>query len=221
VWEAVQLQDPVLAASPVLEIDTYALRSPILAGGDKVERVGIKLMGIDAFTVVAVAPDLMPRLAPEIGERLGFLLPEHVFLNPAALSVLGLRPGQTVRLQAGLGVKEFTVAGSVGISGSPVMVADIAAAQEHFGAIGRLSRIELRLAPGATRAELSTRWQTLPWWPKGARLQGPDDDTQRVSTASRAYRVNLTVLALVALFVGAFLVFSVQALSVAHAPDPV
>jgi putative ABC transport system permease protein len=216
VWEAVQLQDPVLAASPVLEIDTYALRSPILAGGDKVERVGIKLMGIDAFTVVAVAPDLMPRVAPEIGERLGFLLPEHVFLNPAALSVLGLRPGQTVRLQAGLGVKEFTVAGSVGISGSPVMVADIAAAQEHFGAIGRLSRIELRLAPGATRAELSTRWQTLPWWPKGARLQGPDDDTQRVSTASRAYRVNLTVLALVALFVGAFLVFSVQALSVAQ-----
>src|SRR5256885_10698548 len=33
---------------------------------------------------------------------------------------------------------------------------------------------------------------------------------------SRAYRVNLTVLALVALFTGAFLVFSVLALSVAQ-----
>jgi putative ABC transport system permease protein len=36
-----------------------------------------------------------------------------------------------------------------------------------------------------------------------------------VSNLSRAYRVNLTVLALVALFTGAFLVFSVLALSVA------
>jgi putative ABC transport system permease protein len=36
------------------------------------------------------------------------------------------------------------------------------------------------------------------------------------SNLSRAYRVNLTVLALVALFTGAFLVFSVLALSVAQ-----
>jgi putative ABC transport system permease protein len=44
----------------------------------------------------------------------------------------------------------------------------------------------------------------------------PDEAEQRVSNLSRAYRVNLTVLALVALFVGAFLVFSVVSLSVAQ-----
>jgi putative ABC transport system permease protein len=43
-----------------------------------------------------------------------------------------------------------------------------------------------------------------------------DEAEQRVSNLSRAYRVNLTVLALVALFVGAFLVFSVVSLSVAQ-----
>ncbi|MDO8386874.1 MAG: FtsX-like permease family protein, partial [Polaromonas sp.] len=43
----------------------------------------------------------------------------------------------------------------------------------------------------------------------------PGDDAQRVSNLSRAYRVNLTVLALVALFTGAVLVFSVLSLSVA------
>ena len=43
----------------------------------------------------------------------------------------------------------------------------------------------------------------------------PGDAAERVSNLSRAYRVNLTVLALVALFTGAFLVFSVLALSVA------
>src|SRR5206468_8227584 len=44
----------------------------------------------------------------------------------------------------------------------------------------------------------------------------PGDAGLRVSQLSRAYRVNLTVLALVALFTGAFLVFSVLALSVAR-----
>jgi putative ABC transport system permease protein len=43
----------------------------------------------------------------------------------------------------------------------------------------------------------------------------PGDAAQRVSQLSRAYRINLTVLALVALFTGAFLVFSVLSLSVA------
>lgn len=47
-------------------------------------------------------------------------------------------------------------------------------------------------------------------------LAQPGDATQRISNLSRAYRVNLTVLALVALFTGAFLVFSVLALSVAQ-----
>ena len=47
------------------------------------------------------------------------------------------------------------------------------------------------------------------------RAAAPDEAAQRVSNLSRAYRVNLTVLALVALFTGAFLVFSVLSLSVA------
>jgi putative ABC transport system permease protein len=47
-------------------------------------------------------------------------------------------------------------------------------------------------------------------------VQQPNDSDQesRNNNLSRAYRVNLTVLALVALFTGAFLVFSTQALSV-------
>jgi predicted lysophospholipase L1 biosynthesis ABC-type transport system permease subunit len=45
-------------------------------------------------------------------------------------------------------------------------------------------------------------------------LTTPDESAQRVSNVSRAYRVNLNVLALVALFTGAFLVFSLQAQAV-------
>ncbi|RJG21096.1 FtsX-like permease family protein, partial [Massilia cavernae] len=43
---------------------------------------------------------------------------------------------------------------------------------------------------------------------------GDEEQESRTNNMSRAYRVNLTVLALVALFTGAFLVFSTQALAV-------
>jgi putative ABC transport system permease protein len=89
---------------------------------------------------------------------------------------------------------------------------DIAGAQQHFGSLGRLSRIDLRLATGADRAAV-LRELALP---RDVRVASPDEATLRVSNLSRAYRVNLTVLALVALFTGAFLVFSVQSLSVAR-----
>ena len=46
-------------------------------------------------------------------------------------------------------------------------------------------------------------------------LQTADEASTRVSNLSRAYRVNLNVLALVALFTGAFLVYSLQSQSVA------
>src|SRR2546426_11601383 len=88
---------------------------------------------------------------------------------------------------------------------------DIAGAQTAFGWPGRISRSDVRLRAGADRAQV-LRELALP---AGVRAASPDEATQRVSNVSRAYRVNLTVLALVALFTGAFLVFSILALSVA------
>ncbi|MFM8928931.1 MAG: FtsX-like permease family protein [Betaproteobacteria bacterium] len=209
VWDAVQAQDGVVAASPVLEIDGYALD----AGG---ERRALKVLGLDALSVAVVAPDLLPRTAGPQQDRLGALDPQRIFLNPAALQVLQVQPGQTLKLQTGLALRSLVVGGTVAAGGSPMAVVDIAGAQEHFDAVGRVSRIELRLQVGRTLPALQAQWRQQPWWPDGARLQAPDEGAQRVSTASRAYRVNLTVLALVALFVGAFLVFSVQSLSVAQ-----
>ena len=51
--------------------------------------------------------------------------------------------------------------------------------------------------------------------PAGVRVAARGEAVERVSNVSRAYRVNLTVLALVAMFTGAFLVFSILSLSVA------
>lgn len=191
----------VAIASPVLELATHAVR----ADG---RRVPLRVVGADALVAATLAPALMP--APARGaDRLSLFAPATVFLNPAAREQLGVGP---LRLQAGLQLLDVDVAGSVAAAGAPLAVMDIAAAQELFGRIGELSRIDVQLRPGVDRQE----WLRRMALPAGVTAAEPGDATQRVSNLSRAYRVNLTVLALVALFTGAFLVFSVLALSVAQ-----
>lgn len=207
-------QHPQVAlASPVLEFQGLAL-----AAGER--QVPMRVIGVDALVLPAIAPALMPQ--PAAGaDRFALFAPGHVFLNAAARSALGL-PAQavagaaeTVQLRSGDAWQRLGVAGHVAASGAALAVMDIAAAQELFGQIGQLSRVDLRLAPGTDRAAFIASLQQSPGWPAGVQFAEPGDAAERVSNLSRAYRVNLTVLALVALFTGAFLVFSVLALSVA------
>jgi putative ABC transport system permease protein len=194
--------DPEVAvASPVLELQTLALARDG-------SRTSIRVLGVDALAVGAVAPGLEPAPARD-ADRLAVLSPDTVFLNAAAQRLL---PAQRVRLQAGLDLREAQVAGTVGAGGGPLAVMDIAAAQDLFGRDGQLTRIDVKLRPGVSHADWLRRMQL----PASVQAGEPGDAGQRVSQLSRAYRVNLTVLALVALFTGAFLVFSVLALSVAR-----
>ncbi|BEP43356.1 FtsX-like permease family protein [Variovorax sp. V15] len=203
----------VALASPVVEVQGLAL-----AGG---QQVPIRVIGIDALALPTIAPALMPQAAAG-ADRFALFAPGHVFLNLAARDALGL-PAQApadgraekVQLRSGDAWHSLSVAGHVAAGGKALAVMDIAAAQELFGRIGELSRIDLRLAPGTDRAAFMASLQRAPGWPAGVQFAEPGDAAQRVSNLSRAYRVNLTVLALVALFTGAFLVFSVLALSVA------
>ena len=204
----------VALASPVVEVQGLAL------AGDS--QVPIRVIGIDALTLPTIAPALMPQAAAG-ADRFALFAPGQVFLNLAARDALGLpaqsAPGagkaDTVQLRGGDAWHSLAVAGHVAAGGKALAVLDIAAAQELFGRIGQLSRIDLRLAPGTDRAAFIASLQKSPDWPAGVQFAEPGDAAQRVSNLSRAYRVNLTVLALVALFTGAFLVFSVLALSVA------
>lgn len=194
----------VRVAAPVLESDALAFA----ADGS---RVALRVLGVDALVIASVAPALQPRLAAG-EERTALLHADAAFLNPAAQQALGLAAGDTLALQAGLGRLPLRVAGSVAAGGPPLLVLDIAAAQHHLGLAGRLTRIDLRLEPGTDAAALA-RALALP---AGVEVASADHTLQRVTHLSRAYRVNLSVLALVALFVGAFLVYSVQALAVAQ-----
>ena len=191
----------VALAMPVLELQTQALA----ADG---QRRALRIVGIDALAAPAIAPQLMP-VASDAQDRMALFAPGRVFLNPAARALFA---GDTLSLQAGLALKPARIAGTVRAGGPPLAVMDVGAAQDFFGRGGELTRLDLRLQPGASSTALLRELKL----PPGVSAVRPGDEAQRVSQLSRAYRVNLTVLALVALFTGAFLVFSVLALSVAR-----
>ena len=207
----------VARASPVLELT--ALASPS-APDDAATRVPLRLLGADALLLPAMAPALMPR--PWDGaDRFALFAPATVFLNAAALQALGLPADgagtpPAITLRSGPQAWPVRVVGTVAAGGAPLAVMDLGAAQDLFGRGGQLSRIDLQLRPGTDRSAFSQALRALPDWPAHALLAEPGDAAERISNLSRAYRVNLTVLALVALFTGAFLVFSVLALSVAR-----
>ena len=197
-------RDPAVAlASPVLELSTYAWTA-------QGTRIPLRLLGVDALVLLQMAPALLPR--PRTSDRFALFEPDAVFLNAAARNALG---EGSVRLQSGLQVKQLRMAGDVGAGGNPLAVMDLGAAQDLFERSGQLTRIDLRLQPGTDRSAFIRTLQAGAEWPGNVTLVEPADSTQRIGNLSRAYRVNLTVLALVALFTGAFLVFSVLSLSVA------
>jgi putative ABC transport system permease protein len=189
----------VAVASPIVEADAR------LAGRTDT----LRIIGLDVFR----AARIQPALVPAAGGGLDALSSDAVFLSPAAERWLGAKAGGTLQLQSGLDLVALRIAGTLGAGGQQrFAVMDIAAAQRQLDRLGRLSRIDLRVASGvdvdAFRTELAQRL------PAGLAVARPEAGLAAGVSLSRAYRVNLNVLALVALFTGGLLVFSTQALAV-------
>ncbi|MGB4118446.1 MAG: FtsX-like permease family protein [Polaromonas sp.] len=204
VFERVANNPQVAVASPVLELTTYAVANS--------KRCALRVIGLDALVVAQLAPALMP-IPMKDADRFALFTPGSIFLNATARQTLTSTSStsSTFKIQSGLQLLDVKVAGSVSAGGAALAVMDIGAAQDLFDKRGQLSRIDLRLKPGTDRAAFIQSLQL----PPNIKAAEPGDAAERVSNLSRAYRVNLTVLALVALFTGAFLVFSVLSLSVA------
>lgn len=187
-------------ASPVLEVEAKLADRPD----------ALRVLGIDVFRALL----LQPGLVAEGGDRMDLLRPDAVFLSPAAAEALGAKVGDTLRFQVGVAVRTVRVAGALSgdLGRGRWGVMDIGAAQTLFAREGRLTRVDLRLAAGIDPAAFA-RALALP---PGVVAQSPESGLETTARMTRAYRVNLNVLALVALFTGALLVLSTQALSVAR-----
>ncbi|HXM81577.1 MAG TPA: FtsX-like permease family protein [Burkholderiales bacterium] len=141
--------------------------------------------------------------------------PELLALDKVLLSTAAseLVKGDRLRLVVGHRAVELQVAGVVNLRGVEVLT-DIATAQWRLDRLGQLNRLDVRLSRGADREVIRKHIAGL--LPPGVHVASVEALEQASSYPSRAYRVNLNVLAMVALFTGGFLVFSAQALEVAR-----
>ncbi len=206
-YPRVALAPGVAQASPVIEL-------AITLRGSDGQPHAARLLGLDAFVAPFISPGWLAQpeshAAPDAGGApLSALDPDVVFVNAAARAQLGTADHVTV--QADGRRQTFAIAGRIAADGPPLLVMDIAGVQTHFDRTGSLSRVDVRLAPGARQEAVMAALAAGP----GVRAAAPDEAALRMARLSQSYRVNLSVLSLVALFTGGFLVFSVQSLAVA------
>jgi len=193
----------IAEASPIVELEVRP------AGRGE----ALQLLGVDVFALARVTPALLPRPGEGAG-RLAFLADDRIFLSRAAQAALALGPGDDLDLQTGTRSTTLMIAGDIpgAADNSRLAVMDIAAVQSRFAWTGRLTRIDLKLAPGVAPAAARSALQAI--LPAGVLIEAPAAAAGQAANLSRAYRVNLTMLAAIALLTGGFLVFSAQALSV-------
>ncbi len=195
----------VAVASPIVEAQAR------LPGRDRT----LKLVGIDPFRAAKLQPALVSAGATA-SQGAGLLAEDAVWLSPAAAQALGLRVGDSLEVQVALDTVPLRVAGLLpaGEYRQPLGMLDIGTAQWRLDRMGRLDRVDLRLEAGADPTAVRAAIDRL--LPPGVRLTTPGEAGDDAVRLSRAYRSNLTALALVALFTGGFLVYATQSLAVAR-----
>lgn len=213
---------PLLARTPGVAHASPVVERTLLLP----ERRRLTVLGLDALRAARTTPALLGRpfaddgLAAGAGLASGLFAEDAVYLSSAAAAALGAVPGQQVVLDAAAPDTRWTYRGTLpGASdGRLLAVVDIAAAQWRLGNLGRLQRIDLALHAGADRATVQAALRAV--LPPDAQLVTPESEAQRSDSLSRAYRVNLEMLAMVALLTGGFLVYSAQSLSVVRRRAP-
>ena len=189
-----QKQLGIRAVSPVLERATLPVR----------------VLGLDIFQAGRVTSALLPSVSEE--QRMSMFAEDAIFLSATALKELDLAVGDELTLTLGGKKIAFKVAGLVpGAAGQSLAVMDLGVAQWLLDGLGQLSRLDILLSDGRSLKDLAAALENSNL---GLKLVTAEDRDRRMSNLSRAYRVNLSVLALVALFTGAFLVFTTISFSV-------
>jgi putative ABC transport system permease protein len=211
VYRRLRVEMGIRPSAPVVERDLAAPAYPGLT---------FHLMGVDPFAEAPFRPAVSTASVATVRE-LGTLLtrPGAALVARDTAQRLGLGTGDSLVVRVGTARRSLTIVGelvprdelSARAFGS-LVVTDIATAQEVLGMAGRLSRIDLIVADDAAgEATLARLRAALPpdtrVVPAGARAEAVDQMT-------RAFRLNLTALSLLALVVGMFLIYNTMTFSI-------
>ena len=182
---------PVLRAS-VVSADTTASR--------------IDLVGFDLFQPTRDIPT-----DSAVSEYSPFT-PGWTAMSPELLVRLGAEPGDSIRVLAGSNALTLLVGGVVDFksltpyASSRLVATDISQVQHLLDLDGRLSQIDVDIREGFTYDEVgdSISQRIGP----GFSVATPEQRSAQADDLLAAFRLNLTALSLISLFVGVFLVYA-------------
>ena len=211
---------PVSALATVLADPDVAAAWPLVRlratlAGDAA--AGFEVLGVDPFS--PVDRDALAAAAPALNAGAGTADPMRLLARTgwAATSVEaaarhGWAEGDTVRLGVGSRTVTLVLSAVLDVKAvapfapSSLLLVDLAEAQRLRRRPDVFSQIDLALAPGADLEAASARLQEA--LGPLARVRTPGQREQDTASLTEAFRMNLSALSLVSVFVGVFLVVS-------------
>ncbi len=188
--------------------------APAIEGYVTVNGSTLRLVGFDPFSernlrsrfVKAARGDEAVRLLTE---------PNAVMLSAVTARRLGLEPGQTLDVTVNGQPHQLKIVAFVEGDDAPdpalegMVLADIGTVQELLGRVGVLDRIDLILSNNAAQEQ-----HIRSLLPPGVELESAAGRNSATQNMTAAFELNLRAMSLLALLVGAFLIYNTMAFSV-------
>jgi len=195
--------------------------APIVEGTAVVDEASFTVMGVDLFAEQQMRAFTGQAQTAGDDDTPGESLFRDFLTRPGAVTMsrstageLGLQIGQDFEVRAGGRSHLATLIGTFGEDDDTglqnLLVTDIATAQVWLDSIGRLTRIDARIADGDDAA-LARLQRALP---DGHRVLTAAGRTRTTAEMSAAFMTNLAAMSLLALLVGLFLIYNSVSFSV-------
>lgn len=177
----------------------------------------LRLIGVDQFAEIEIQSDWITGISQSHQRGNGVLVelltePGAVILETSTAERIGLRSGDQATILVGTGRKKVrltNVFSADRLSGKQtlqdIVLTDIATAQELTGMLGRLSYIDIIVDDPADKTLIKPLKKQLP---AGVELITTGAGTQSIREMTRAFYTNISVLSLLSLIVGMFLIYN-------------
>lgn len=214
----------VLGRGPTFPDSLYpaVLGTPGVAAAWALYRTDLSVAGQDGVFLDAVGVDLFaPVTVPFVGDRSdspeaaladALALPGWTAISPELARMLSLAVGDTLAVTSGSRRLVLTVGALVDfrrltpLAGTRLIVLDLAQAQHLLDAGGRLTQVDVRVDEGTDATALAARLRQR--LGSAVEVVTPEQRQQEAAGLLSAFRLNLTALSFISLFVGVFLVYS-------------
>jgi putative ABC transport system permease protein len=209
----------------VLEIEGVGLATPLLRSSAYLEDAPqdtIILLGVDTLadkefrTFTAEDDDAASDM-----DALQFLnAPDSVLITDVLARRYGLKIDQTVRVITGAGMRELTIRaileekGAAKVFGGNLMIMDVFSAQAILDRENRFDQIDIILAAGASREVVIDKLRAE--LGEGFTIDHPGSRSGQVENMLKSFQQILTIMSLLALFVGMFLIYNTFSMAVAQ-----